>query len=560
MKNQKHFSLAILLSLLSFLVLIILTVIFWYSSSYSDKTEISGKAINNNKKPAETSTPQKLKLEFDNKNKNFDRITNLNDRDSYLPFHPIKLKIIKDMIFYLDKGNLKYILNGNVFDANDEHKISKKELVNIVIENKEKPDNVYVFDKLNNIYSYSISKKLFKHIYKTKSLSDQPDPHFISATFDEKLYILDPARNQIWFLDNNNQIQPFFSKEIATWKIKKGDRDLSDGIDLYKEGNKIFVLKRSKMIDVYENEILIKTIAPKTSNSYGYLSFFSNKSLKDLYLVGGYNGNIVSISKADGKLKNIYNIENDSKNLPIYDVFIKNSKIFVLAGNSIIEKKNFNENNLHSNDNINSDLLENSLINKNIKDFEIPVKIDNPILPNHPSLFPGARRIYRHGIHEGIDFFEASEKKVYINEKTPVVAIKDGEIIRSDQNYQEMSIDERNKVLKECEIKLETSPENADKLRGRQVRIKHDGNIVSVYAHLSKIKENIYQGKKVKKGDILGYVGNSGTSDGVLKNKKDQHLHFEVHIDDESKNLEYYLGKYLSIEETMQIYTKIFQK
>lgn len=560
MKKERTSSLVILAIFFSFLSLIATIIFYYYINSYFDKTEISGKSINNNK-PNKNSAPKKVELNLDNKDKNFDKMTNLNDRDSYLPFHPIKLKIIKDMTFYLDKGSLKYILNGNFFDANDEHKISKKELVNIVIENKEKPDNIYVFDKLNNIYSYSISNNSFKHIYKTKSLSDQPDPHFISATFDEKLYILDPARNQIWFLDNNNQIQPFFSKEIATWKIKKGDRDLSDSIDLYKEGNKFFILKRSKVIDIYENEKLIKTITPKTSNIYGYLSFFSNKNLKNLYLVGGYNGNIVSISKADGKLKNIYNIKNNNKNLPIYDVFIKKGKMFVLAGNSIIEKKNLKENNnLISDNNTISDLLENSLINKDIQDFEIPVKIDKPILPNHSSLFPGARRIYRYGIHEGIDFFEASEKKIYINEKTPVVAIKDGEIIRSDQNYQEMSIDERNKVLKECEINLETSPENADKLRGRQVRIKHEGNIVSVYAHLSKIDVNIYQGKKVKKGAILGYVGNSGTSDGVLKNKKDQHLHFEVHIDDESKNLEYYLGKYLSIEETMQIYTKIFKK
>lgn len=49
---------------------------------------------------------------------------------------------------------------------------------------------------------------------------------------------------------------------------------------------------------------------------------------------------------------------------------------------------------------------------------------------------------------------------------------------------------------------------------GRLVKIKHNSVYQTAYMHLSKFGKGIQEGKFVKQGDIIGYVGNSGLSTG----------------------------------------------
>ena len=55
---------------------------------------------------------------------------------------------------------------------------------------------------------------------------------------------------------------------------------------------------------------------------------------------------------------------------------------------------------------------------------------------------------------------------------------------------------------------------------GRTIEIKHGGNIKTLYAHLEKFNKSLKVGIKVKQGNIIGYVGDSGQATGT-------HLHFE---------------------------------
>tara|TARA_B100000427_G_scaffold80072_1_gene65341 strand:- start:1125 stop:2426 length:1302 start_codon:yes stop_codon:yes gene_type:complete len=56
---------------------------------------------------------------------------------------------------------------------------------------------------------------------------------------------------------------------------------------------------------------------------------------------------------------------------------------------------------------------------------------------------------------------------------------------------------------------------------GNCIKIKHNSTYQTVYAHLSKFGRGIKKGKRVKQGQIIGYVGSTGLSTGP-------HLHYEV--------------------------------
>ena len=79
---------------------------------------------------------------------------------------------------------------------------------------------------------------------------------------------------------------------------------------------------------------------------------------------------------------------------------------------------------------------------------------------------------------------------------------------------------------------------------GNLIIIKHGFGYTTYYAHLSKYK--IRAGQKVKRGDIIGYVGSTGRSEAP-------HLHYEVHKDGVPINpINFYYGS-ISAEEYIAI-------
>lgn len=82
---------------------------------------------------------------------------------------------------------------------------------------------------------------------------------------------------------------------------------------------------------------------------------------------------------------------------------------------------------------------------------------------------------------------------------------------------------------------------------GRHIRIDHGYGYVSLYAHLYKY--NVRANQKVKRGDLIGFVGSTGRSEAP-------HLHYEIFKDGERINpINFYYGN-LSAEE----YAKMLEK
>ena len=64
---------------------------------------------------------------------------------------------------------------------------------------------------------------------------------------------------------------------------------------------------------------------------------------------------------------------------------------------------------------------------------------------------------------------------------------------------------------------------------GKYIKIRHNSEYKTAYAHLSNFKKGIFVGKRVKQGDIIGYVGSTGNSTGP-------HLHYEILYQDKQIN------------------------
>ena len=90
---------------------------------------------------------------------------------------------------------------------------------------------------------------------------------------------------------------------------------------------------------------------------------------------------------------------------------------------------------------------------------------------------------------------------------------------------------------------------------GNHVRIDHGFGYVSIYAHMDKI--SVRKGNKVKRGDIIGYVGSSGRCSG---RSVAPHLHYEITKDGEKLNpINFYYGN-LSPGEFENLITQASQE
>ena len=64
---------------------------------------------------------------------------------------------------------------------------------------------------------------------------------------------------------------------------------------------------------------------------------------------------------------------------------------------------------------------------------------------------------------------------------------------------------------------------------GRYVRIRHNDEFSTAYAHISNFAPGMMRGKRVRQGEVIGYVGSTGESTGP-------HLHYEILRQNEQVN------------------------
>ncbi|HSN48238.1 MAG TPA: M23 family metallopeptidase [Flavobacterium sp.] len=108
-------------------------------------------------------------------------------------------------------------------------------------------------------------------------------------------------------------------------------------------------------------------------------------------------------------------------------------------------------------------------------------------------------------MHEGMDFTAKTG--------TPIYATGDGVVAKADNTVSGF---------------------------GNHIVIRHGFGYETLYAHLSRYK--CRKGQRIKRGDVIGYVGSTGRSEGP-------HLHYEVHKNEQVVNpLNFYYGNISAVE------------
>jgi len=64
---------------------------------------------------------------------------------------------------------------------------------------------------------------------------------------------------------------------------------------------------------------------------------------------------------------------------------------------------------------------------------------------------------------------------------------------------------------------------------GKVIKIQHRNNFTTVYAHMLRFQKGLAKGSKVKRGQVIGYVGQSGLATGP-------HCHYEFQVNKKPKN------------------------
>lgn len=401
-------------------------------------------------------------------------------------------------------------------------------------------DALEVLDKSGDIFELPVKEKVWRVLRPNHPTTGSPDPEYIDmASLGKNICLLDPERNQIW---RYPALGAQYFKEVLPWRLAAGCPSVAEGIGIAYDGA-TYVLKRNGAVSKYiapaEWGLAKQAPFPYRAAKGARPSRIYTNSDCPLYIVERENNRVLAVDKKTGGIRQfIFPEKSDLRGL-----LPSKFGFWIINGNQI-EFRNLTQ----------SDPLRLKpsarRIDYRLAGLVFPLKEGS--LPRHPGVWPGARRLYRYGVHKGTDFFNDPCGGTLVTMGTPVYAADNGKVLRADANFQDMNASKYAQVIGQCRKEHISSEENENFLRGCQVWLDHGNGLMTKYAHLDKVRAGLKPGMKVAQGELLGYVGVTGTGENLPGRAKHPHLHFEVWLDGN------YLGFGLTPSETIGLYEDIF--
>ncbi|MBA3944180.1 MAG: peptidoglycan DD-metalloendopeptidase family protein [Herpetosiphonaceae bacterium] len=410
---------------------------------------------------------------------------------------------------------------------------------------------LWLLDRLGDLARFDPQGGTWRSERHIQDRFHNPEELYVAlASFGGRAYILDEAQGQIWRWPATDLAEGYFGGADVWPRIKSGI-DLTRAVDVAIDGA-VYVLLREEpeprkqlpaRIRKYQGTTLVWEVTAGTTFQRP-LRLFADPTAAKLYVIDQDGMRVQVLDEATGSLSRSYTL-----GVEIRAVAMRNTQLYLLSRDAIYATDWQGVHTAHGGD------LDYRAWRPDDPDTWGSVHLASPIpdafLPDRDALIPGSPRVYRYGVHEGIDFYGIAVGTP-IELGTPVHAAAAGTVIRADTAYVELTPDELTSLLQEAEQKRDTPPATEARLRGRQVWIDHGNGLVTRYAHLSGIASRVTVGTVVQTGAVIGYAGNSGTEAGVQHSTADVHLHFEIRLGEQ------YLGRWLAPLETRRILGQVF--
>ena len=324
----------------------------------------------------------------------------------------------------------------------------------------------------------TISKELSTKIpqIKNKQIHEVKKGDSLSVIFEEKNVPLNTAY-KIFNFDKNNLLSSIIPGDVMEFNYV-GD-DLYSIEIIKDEVNSIFINTG--------NEIFIKKIKKQTQTitSYGYGTIV-NSFYKDAKEVGIPDSIIMDFAYIFGwDIDFIFDVRKGDSFFVIFETDYSEGER--VSSGDIIFAEFTNKNERYRAQRFYDDIQGKQYFNENgdnVKKAFLRAPLDFAYISSHFNPNRMHPILHRIKAHNGVDY--AAKRN------TPVKASGDGVIsfLGRQSGY------------------------------GRTIEIKHGGNIKTLYAHLERFNTKLKVGSKVKQGEIIAFVGDSGQATGP-------HLHFE---------------------------------
>lgn len=513
------------------------------------------------------------------------------DRDPRSQVHPIKLVQGAGRLFMVFRGDAYSISLGDVF-AEGSSRLTPASLTLrktlgrgrirefVYVQWHPNERRLYALDKSNDVYVRDDSAGAWHFMERARPWRSLPDPHYVALwPARSGLYLLDYARNQLWHRPSPNVpvSNAYFKRDVPSWMVTRtpGAHDLTQAVDMIETVDGVFIVLDDRgwlhsfkngapttSVPIVENDDIRGLQRPL----YSDLAILPRSTF--IHVADAANGRVLVVQRRTGQVVRevVLPVTNGSR-MRVHALCMVRDKLFMIADNQLVM---YPRDGVYDPGSISdtrpSDYQTDEqpgrvpLCDPRVSGFQMPIP---DLLPDNVSVFPGARRLYRRGIHEGVDFFDRNDPANggrYVAYGSSVYSAKEGKVLRADHDFVEMSAKEHQQILATCELNHETSRSHEQRFRGRQVWLEHEDGIVTVYAHLSSIVSDIIPGRRIAGGVPIGAVGNSGTSAGVARSRRYPHLHFEIWLNGFDTNEGEYLGRWLPPWETKRLWEELFPK